>query len=680
MSDIGIVVSLDDQSVEQGKVVLDYTNRDFAAIRTQLIGLAKGFMPDWQTAGETSDFGTLILELFAYMGDVLHFYIDRTASEAFLGTAVRRQSILYIADMMGYTPIGQQAATVQLNVTLQADDVAHPGTVVPVTLPAGTKFYNSAGNADSVVVFELDGQITLNPGDTLVTYATEGLTVGAKSLGLCSGVPNTEFVITDKGVIFGSVQVQTREGAQIVSWTTTQHLATARPTQAVFTTFMDESGYTHIVFGDNSSGRIPPVNAEVFVNYRFGIGAAANDLAAFDVDTIGAVPDIDMYGLSVTNPSSPVGGSDPEDIDAMRFTISRGGARIRDRAVTLMDFADLAMQVPGVTKSIAYGTVYTAVHVIVAPPNGQADDAYMVRLTNAVEAYLSDKVMVGSSVYIHPQHVEDLWQDVFVRILVHVQDVYNRTTVRLQVDSVVRSLLSFTSVDFGYRVSIGMLYRAVLAVQGVEFAEVQWLSTEPPPNEQAFPWRATADPAAPSAGTVTDLLGSSGWDYDTSVIMAAPGSGRVRLNSATVPTAIAIANIDKLTTDQSAWLATLKVGDHIVFTQALNKAQWFSMIVTGAVVANAGWKQVPVAVVSQAPFLPETNHEATIDFIRYAPNPTTPTGDVNDINTPELLIPRIFPPSDPVLIEDEVDFPGLTEAERTHDGLWVKAIGGIPNS
>ena len=37
-------------------------------------------MPEWTTAGEAPDFGTLLLELFAYMGDTLNFYIDRTAS------------------------------------------------------------------------------------------------------------------------------------------------------------------------------------------------------------------------------------------------------------------------------------------------------------------------------------------------------------------------------------------------------------------------------------------------------------------------------------------------------------------------------------------------------------------------------------------------------------------------
>ena len=73
MSDTGILVSLEDEVVYRSNVVLDYTCRDFTAIRAQLVGLAKGLMPEWQTAGEASDFGTLLLELFSYMGDVMHY-------------------------------------------------------------------------------------------------------------------------------------------------------------------------------------------------------------------------------------------------------------------------------------------------------------------------------------------------------------------------------------------------------------------------------------------------------------------------------------------------------------------------------------------------------------------------------------------------------------------------------
>jgi hypothetical protein len=147
MSDIGVLVTLDEEALKN-QAILDYTSRDFVAIRAQLVGLAKGIMPDWSTAGEASDFGTLLLELFAYMGDTLNYYIDRTASEAFLSTAVRKQSVFYIADMLGYTPIGQHAASVYLSFSME--DPAEEQSLPDVTLPKGTKVTSSADNADSM--------------------------------------------------------------------------------------------------------------------------------------------------------------------------------------------------------------------------------------------------------------------------------------------------------------------------------------------------------------------------------------------------------------------------------------------------------------------------------------------------------------------------------------------------
>ena len=745
MSDVGIVVDLDDQTIEQSKVVLDYTSRDYVAIRTQLVGLAKGFMPDWQTAGEAGDMGTLILELFAYMGDVMHYYIDRTASEAFLGTAVRRQSILYIADMMGYTPIGQQAASVQLNLTLIADSDDTPGTIIPITLPKGTKFYNSAGNADDVVLFELDGEVTIQPGTKVTTYASEGLSVNAASLGLCQGVPNTEFVIPDKGVIFGTVRATTREGVQVVDWTNYHHLSTARPTQAVFTTFLDEAGYTHIVFGDNTSGRIPPVNAEVFVDYRYGRGAIANSLAAGSVDTIAPIADTDLYGLSVTNPESPVGGSDPESVDSMRYTVSRGGTRIKDRAVTLADYADLAMQVPGVTKSVAYGTVYTAVNVLVAPPGGQGNPAYMQRLCNSVQAYLDDKIMVGSSVIVGPLDSDDLWQDCYIQIVVHVQDAYNRTTVRLQTDAVVRNLLAFNAVDFGYRVSVGAIYRAVLAVQGVSYAELEWLSTAAPVDD--------TDPENGDTAQVARAV----WRNDTSTTIADPGPGDVRRNVLANPTIFAVSSTGS--DGSTVNVSNLQIGDHLVVSPVDDPTSWQSFILTALPLNNTTWYQLTVLRIDQAAVVnPAGNNKGVLfSALRYTPTPDS-LGGVTDIVTDELLIPRIAPMPDvltadvssaslttnvatlttavphtmlvgqtvdvagvtPVVFngryvitvvaastlsyaltnanivatpqappgsvttvnmpESETDYPDLSEDERTHDGLWVKAYGGLPNT
>ena len=56
----------------------------------------------------------MMMELFAYVGDILNFYSDRIANESFIATAQQRQSVLNLASLLDYTPHGNVAATVQL--------------------------------------------------------------------------------------------------------------------------------------------------------------------------------------------------------------------------------------------------------------------------------------------------------------------------------------------------------------------------------------------------------------------------------------------------------------------------------------------------------------------------------------------------------------------------------------
>ena len=48
----------------------------------------------------------------------------------------------------------------------------------------------------------------------------------------------------------------------------------------------------------------------------------------------------------------------------------------------------------------------------------------------------------------------------------------------------IREVLAFDAVDFGTRVSIGLMYRTALAVQGVEWVDLNWLSTVAPTHAQ----------------------------------------------------------------------------------------------------------------------------------------------------------------------------------------------------
>ncbi|NVJ28046.1 t4-like baseplate wedge, partial [Myxococcus sp. AM011] len=51
----------------------DYTHRDFDALRARLVALTKSVFPDWSDF-DVASFGNVLLEMYAFIGDVLSFY------------------------------------------------------------------------------------------------------------------------------------------------------------------------------------------------------------------------------------------------------------------------------------------------------------------------------------------------------------------------------------------------------------------------------------------------------------------------------------------------------------------------------------------------------------------------------------------------------------------------------
>ena len=92
---------------------VDYTSRDYAALRQELITRVQDRVPAW-TGNDPADFGLALVESFAYMGDLVNYYIDRIANESYLLTATQRQSVLNLAASYGYYPKGYSSATTSI--------------------------------------------------------------------------------------------------------------------------------------------------------------------------------------------------------------------------------------------------------------------------------------------------------------------------------------------------------------------------------------------------------------------------------------------------------------------------------------------------------------------------------------------------------------------------------------
>lgn len=98
-------------------VSVDYTGRDYYSLREELITRVKEATNQQWQGTDPADFGLALVESFAYMGDLINYYIDRVANESYILTATQRQSLLNIANTYGYSPTGYVGSVVDVEFT-----------------------------------------------------------------------------------------------------------------------------------------------------------------------------------------------------------------------------------------------------------------------------------------------------------------------------------------------------------------------------------------------------------------------------------------------------------------------------------------------------------------------------------------------------------------------------------
>ena len=81
---------------------VSYLGKDFTALKSSLVNYAKSYFPNtYRDFNETSP-GMMLIEMNAYVGDVLSFYIDQQYREMLLPLAEERRNVINMAKMFGY--------------------------------------------------------------------------------------------------------------------------------------------------------------------------------------------------------------------------------------------------------------------------------------------------------------------------------------------------------------------------------------------------------------------------------------------------------------------------------------------------------------------------------------------------------------------------------------------------
>ena len=138
------------------KTNINYLTKDFTNLKSALVNYAKTYFPNtYRDFNETSP-GMMLIEMSAYVGDVLSFYIDQQFKEMLLPLAEERKNVINLANMLGYkiTPVVPSYVDLQVTTTISADTSLEdrpPKWSEACILDKGAKV---ASSNDSNLIFE----------------------------------------------------------------------------------------------------------------------------------------------------------------------------------------------------------------------------------------------------------------------------------------------------------------------------------------------------------------------------------------------------------------------------------------------------------------------------------------------------------------------------------------------
>lgn len=446
----------------------DFASRDYSNIRRDLLDRASRAVPEW-TDRDPSDFATAMIDLWAYMGDIFHYYIDWGAQEAFLDTATQKESVMGLANLFDYTPRFRYPSSGYVYVTNSS------GASVTLT-KYGTAF---SGSYDDLLVTCYPATDTVvGAGQSVQVPVIEGSVVGSVSGTTVTGEMLTSssggnigqrYALSDITVVPETVRVFVLEDGETPSeWARVDNVNSVAINQAAFSVYPSSTGEFEIVFGNRLSGRIPPTGSKIIAVYGVCSGASGNVPA----NTITGFYTTAPTGLSVSGSSALTSGYDSENVDSIKKSL-KSVIKTRDRFVTLSDFQLAASRVDGVAKSVAsYSAGTVTIYAMPAIAEYTSYPSFSASVPAAVSTdivnTLTEGALLGVTVTTSPVTIHK----VNLTSVIYVNPNYRASLVLADVQAALDTLFGLSNLEIGVEVPVGNIYRTCMNVSGVNYITI----------------------------------------------------------------------------------------------------------------------------------------------------------------------------------------------------------------
>ena len=434
---------------------LNYVNYDFDALVTQLQNRLKE-QSTWKDTYRSST-GQMLIELFAAVGNLVLYSIERRAEESYLETAKNRSSVINLTRLVGYDPKRRVSAVGVLRFTIT------PSSKI-VFIPKYTSC-STAGNVKYVTTQDA----TIVPGQSYVDVEAiqgEAVTLTYSSTGLA----NQEYKIEDTTIEDTNVLVSVDGNP----WVMVESFIDSVSTSINYIERNELDDTVTIIFGSGVFGQSPAIGTEITIEYIKSLGLEGGVYSTDLITTLNSTiydEDGTEVSTTVTNTTNFVGGAHTETTEEIRYNAPKVFAA-GERAVVKNDYSAILNDYPGVADSNVWGEneedapnvdMYNQVKISLLLEDWQfATETFKTALT----AYLYDRAQLTVRyTYLDPDIIE-----VYPVLTVKVTRGYSLSEVQNNITTVIENefiLGDTTRIELAKRYA--NLSAKIKAVEGVAY-------------------------------------------------------------------------------------------------------------------------------------------------------------------------------------------------------------------
>ena len=408
---------------------------DFDQIKVNLKEFLKG-----QTEFQDYDFEgsglSVLLDILAYNTHYNALYDNLAVNELFLDSAIKRNSVVSLAKMLGYTPRSASCAEATVNITITSS-AAGPQVVV---IPAFSEFVSTIDGEN--YSFYNQEPITSSAGPaTLYTVSNVTLRQGEPLSFRYTVATGTRYIIPNANVDLNTVKVRVQENAQssqFNTFTRSTSLVDANADTRVFWVKEIDDGLYELTFGNGVIGQGLQNGNIVNIDYMVSSLDAPNGARIFSYS---GSPPYSSALVSISTVSPAGNGDAPETVNSIKFNAPRSYAA-QNRAVTTEDYKTIIYnEFPEAASVSVWGgednnpPVYGKTFICVKPKSA-------TKLTNTQKSQIINTILSSKNVVsVIPEMLDPDYINIALGVTVYY-DPRATTRTATEIQNLVRNTIT----------------------------------------------------------------------------------------------------------------------------------------------------------------------------------------------------------------------------------------------